>query len=460
MALLVASRSKFLKVNFYRQLLPYAASLLVFLAIVYEFPASIVMGVWTAFGIYNLDGFTTYRLVFAAFVITVCALNAMLNIKGLLRVREFQLYLFIFAYMGVVVWLNRDEFAFLGVAETRSSSAVEFWLPIFYKYLLFFFIGLQLTHLRAYRHALMVSLILAGVVILQNVNYEILGIDKRDYIAGEGKSLHLFLGDAFSLTALLTLAFVKSNKFRVILFVLCAAVIFFVGSRTSFILFTFVVFLYFVLLFRIKWVFYYLAILFAIVGFISTLDVADLVDRNARMIGVFTDYDDDGSVQTRKIYAKNGWEDIKNNPVLGRFGGQRDSGVSGTRDGWRAYMHSMFSYWRQFGLLVYVLICYIYFRFAVGLIARLRFKNTEEFRILLLVGTFIIIESLLSRSFSFAATHLIFGMTVNMYLRKPNKVRISDELNYTSSLKADKNTPPVTKGRRRRKRRTNRKFSF
>lgn len=460
MALIVPSQSKFFKLSFYRQQLPKAASLMVFLAIVYEFPASIVVGVWAAFGIYQLDGFTSYRLVFAAFVIAVCALNAMLSVRGIFMVREFQVYLFIFTYMVAVVWLNRDEFAFLGSAAIHSSSAVEFWLPIFYKYLLFFFIGLRLTYLRTYKYLLLLCLILASIVILQNVDYEILGLDKKNYVAVEGRVNHLFLGDAFSLTALLALAFVKGDKSRVGLFLFCAAVIFLIGSRTSFILFVFVVLLYFMLLFRIKWILYYLAIFFAFVGFVSTLDVAELADRNERMIGVFTDYDDDGSVQARRVYAERGWEDIKNNPILGRFGGQRDSDVIGTRDGWRAYMHSMFSYWRQFGLLVFVLICYIYFRFAVGVLARLRHKNTEEFRVLFLVGTFIIIESLLSRSFSFSATHLIFGMAVTMYLRKPKEDMASNELHNLLPPDVVESTNSATKERRRRRRRSNRKLSF
>ena len=447
MASLISGGFKLFKLDFYKKLLSVMASVAVFLAFVYEFPASVVIGVWSLYGIADDTIFISYRLIFAAFVIAVCSLNVLLNRRNIFTVRELHLYLLLCTYMLVVVWLNRGEYAYLSYADTQTASALEYWIPLFFKYILFFFLGLHLVNFRAYRYLMLLSLVASGFVILQQVDYEFLGFNRSEFVAGANIGIYLFLGDAYSISALLTMALFKRNILRLLIFICSASVIFLIGSRTSFIVFSFISMLYFMMLFRIKWLPYYLGICLAIFAVVSTLDFSDLADRNVRMIGVFTDYEDDNSVNARRRFADLGWEDIKSNPVLGRFGGQRDSDLIGLKEGWRSYMHSIFSYWRQFGIIVFGLICYIYFRFGLGVLSLLPLRQTAEFRIYFLLGSFIVVESLFSRSFAFAATHIIFGLAVSMYLKTP---KIDPALNQLPSLNNDK---PLDVGRRRRKRR-------
>ena len=458
MASMIVGGSKLPKLDMCKKLLSLLANLIVFLAIVYELPASVIIGVWSSFGVIDSTGFINYRLKFAAIAIAVCSVNLMINYRGISRVREYQIYLFMITYMLVVVFLNRDEYAFLAYNDTQSASALEYWIPIFFKYALFFFVGLQIVYLRAFRYLMLLALVLAGVVVLQYVDYEFLGIDRRNFVAGANVGIYLFLGDAFSITALLTIALFKRNTLRLLIFIFSAVVIFLIGSRTSFIVFSFVVTLYFMMQFRAKLLPYYLAICLAVFALASTLDFTELADRNARMIGVFTDYEDDNSVNIRRRFAELGWEDIKNNPILGRFGGQRDSDLIATKEGWRSYMHSLFSYWRQFGIVVFGLICYIYFRFGLGVLYLFPLRQTAEFRIYFLLGSFIIIESLFSRSFAFAATHVIFGLAVSMYLKAPKLVGGDLASDRLPALDIEK--PLDVRKRRRKRRRSKSRLSF
>lgn len=458
MTQLSTNKSLGLKFAFFKKMLFHTSLFLAFLAVIYEFPASVVIGVWSSYGIANIAHFVDYRLLFAAVVIVVGSVNLLFNFKGVFRLREFWIYLIIMIYMVVVIWLNREQYAFMALTDTQSASAVDYWLPNIFKYSLFFFLGLHLIYLQAFRSLLLVSILVAGVVVLQQVDFEFLGLNRRDFVVGANPGVYLFLGDAFSITALICIALFKGNKSRLLIFVFSAVVIFLIGSRTSFIVFLFIVLLYFMLLFRVRWLPIYLALGLLVIGIGSTLDFTELADRNKRMIGVFTDFEDDNSVQGRRRFTVLGWEDIRNNPILGRFGGQRDSGALNAKEGWHSYMHNIVSYWRQFGIFVFIAIGYIYFRFVLGILARLKQKDTPEFRVYFLIGGFLIIESIFSRSFAFTSTHIIFGLVLTMYL--PKRLMPNHKKSMGSEELLDQGLNIGENGRRRRKRRSKQRFSF
>lgn len=452
MPLLSVTNNRPHSARFYKRLVSSASLLLVFFAVVYEFPASVVVEVWSSYGVVNSSGFIKFRLFFAALVIAVCTLNLILNFKGILKTREFRVYIFIYCVMLVIVWLNRGEYAFMTVVDVHTISAYDYWTPKFFKYLLFFLIGLQLVNLSAFRYLLLLSWILSGLVVLQYVDYELLGLNRRDFVVGANKGVYLFLGDAFALTSLLTFALFKNNFVRFYIFIFSAVVIFFIGSRTSFIVFTFVIFLYYILLFRLKWLPFYLITCVTLVGVGSTLDFNELAETNRRMVGVFVDFEEDNSVQGRRQLTERGWEDILDNPVFGRFGGQRDSGVLFEKEDWNSYMHNIFSYWRQFGIFVFFPICYIYYRFGRGVFSMLSSKQSQSFRVYFLMGAFITVESLFSRSFAFAATHMIFGMSVSLYLNNALGLsKLSNTKQVTSSATEDNASPNRRRRRKRRK---------
>lgn len=457
MAVTFPGSSKIVKLGFYKQLLSQATLLLVFLGFLYEFPASTIMGVWASYGIADSTAFIENRLLFEAVFIAVSGLNVLVNYRSVFKVKALYVYVFILVYMITVVWLNRDEYAFHTYSDIQSTSAVDYWLPLFFKYIFFFLMGLYLLELRAFRYIIFGSGVFAAIVVLQNVDYEILGFNRANFVTGADLGIYLFLGDAFSITALLILANTKTNRTRFVFFLVFGSVVFLIGSRTSFIVFVFVVLLYFLLLFRIKWLPYYLVLCALILGVGSTLDFAELADKNPRMINVFTDFDEDSSVVARRLFAEKGWEDIRSNPVFGRFGGQRDSDRLGTKEGWQSYMHNIFSYWRQFGIFVFIALGYMYFKFILGVANRLNKTQSVEFRTYMMLGAFIIVESLFSRSFAFTVTHIIFGMMVHMYAKKPTGAEFSLS-NTTTGLGSDRYSQ--TTGRKRRKRKSKRRFSF
>lgn len=438
-----------------KRFLMQATLLLVLIAIIYEFPASIAMEVWYSFGVMDSDAFIRFRLLFAAVVILVCAANVVINMPGIFLVREFWVYLLALSIMAIIVWINRNEIGYVGLREAYSLTALDFWAPLLFKYILFFFIGLHLAFLRAYSTILALFLLLTGALVLQYVDLRVLGLDRRNYIDGAYQGNYLFLGDSFAIAALLILAFLKTAMFRLAFFVCSAGVLFLIGSRTSFAVFVFVVSLYYLLVFRVKWIPVYFLLCAGVVAALTQVDFDELADINPRMIKIFQEFEEDGSVIGRRALAEIGWADIYENPLLGRFGAQRDISELGAANDWNSYMHNVFSYWRQFGILVIAALGFIYLRYVYQLLKLTHHKNTPAFRMYFLLGAFVMIESIFSRSFAFAPIHLIFGMAVMLCGRSIIGSAASALAYGSSAAYQDDMIKP--KSRRRRRRRSSKK---
>lgn len=428
-----------------------------FIGFVYEFPISVFVSIYASFGYLDWDPFVQYRLLFAAFVIGICSLNVLVNLRGVFKTSELWIYLGVLFYIVLVVWLNRDEYGYASYTAAQDISAVEFWFPILFKYVFFFLLGLHLTYWYSYRFVLMLCLVIAAFGVMTNVDYEMLGIDRREYVDGADVGNYLFLGDAMSISSLLLLAFFKHPVARLFLFIATAVVLFFVGSRTSFIVFTFTVILYSLVSFNFRWVPAYIIVCLGLFAFVSSLDIASLADRNSRMINVFTDYEDDASVLGRKRFAERGWEDILQSPITGRFGGQRDSDIIGTKRGWKSYIHNVVSYWRQFGIVVFAAIMFIYARFAWRMFLELPNRHSSYYRMFFFISAFIVVESLFSRSFAFTATHMFFGLAIALlgrdHIRRGlQEAAVKDGRADMASLDADANGKSRRRRRKRRRR--------
>lgn len=441
------------------------AVLFAFLSLLYEFPLSVLVEIQASFGKIDSGAFIQYRLKFAAVVILICSLNVLVNLRGILKTHYFWVYFGVLLHMMLVVGWYRNEYAWTNFVDDQSISAVGYWAPIFFKYILFFLIGLHITYFYAYRYLLLVFLIAASAAVLQYVDFETLGIDRRNYVAGANQGNYLFLADALAISSLLLVALFKRSHIRLVLFIVSALVLFLVGSRTSFVVFTFSILLYYLWTFRIKWVPLYIVIFFAAFAFISTLDLSELESRNSRMIGIFIDLDEDNSVVARKRFSELGWEDIKNSPVTGRFGGQRDSDLFGYRANWNSYMHDVFSYWRQFGFIVFAGIIYLYIRFGLRMLSENANRNSMQYRVLFTVNAFLVVESVISRSFAFSATHLFFGLAIAFLAREQivmtlRRASEDDDQFFVRSLTKESDTTKSKKRRRKRRKSLGKRIRF
>ncbi len=449
--------------NFKRKVLSYRAldSLciaLIFCVLVYELPGTAIAEIAASFGLFNSDGFYKYRVNFAAFVIVVAGLNLLVNHRYVFRNRFFQLYILFFLYMLAIIWVNREMYGPENALDTESVSALSFYLPIMFKFSLFFLVGFYLPRLFKFRTLLLVVLFLLSFMIISHIDFETMGLDKKNYIDKKFYGNYLFIGDATSIIALICIAFLHKTKAKIILAIFFAVIIFFIGSRTSFAVFAGTVGLYFVVSFKPQILLASTICIFAIGIGLSTIDIDELAARNPRMFGVLIDPDNDNSVVGREKIAEYGWHDISNSIIMGNFGGQLTSGPPGLKTSWRFYMHNVLSYWRQFGILAFIIIVAFTTRCYASLWKSRGNSNDSIFAVYFLVSIFILVETAFSRSFAFPYAHIFFGLTaaINYTVVSDKKFRALAAQYYRPK---DLIIPSIRPTNYKKKKRRGRRFS-
>ena len=431
--------------------------------LIYELPATAIAQIGASFGMFEAGVFYVYRLNFAVFVIGVASLNILINHRYLFSNRYFLLYLLLVSYMLLIVWLNREVSGpNLGWSDPEIESALTFFLPIIFKYIVFFLVGLYLPRLAKSKALFLCALFIIFLMVITHVNLDTLSLNTEDYIDPSYAGNRLFLGDATSIIALISLPFLSSNKAKIILTVLSAITLFFIGSRTSFAAFTATTVLYFILSFKPKFLLVSVICVIAAGVWLSSVNFDELAERNPRMFDVVTDFEDDRSVLGRKNLSADGWYDITNNLIMGNLGGQLFSGPSGNKGGWRSYMHNVFSYWRQFGILAFFIIVSFVARYYFTLWKNRNHRNHRIFALYFLVGLFLSIETAFSRSFAFPYAHLFFGLTValNYTMVSEKSLRSLADRYYRRpgyQITSADRTPRKKKRRIKRKRRSRKK---
>lgn len=430
------------------RLLESFCTLVVLIAVIYEFPASAIAEITAANGIFNHSNFIQYRLYFEAVVIATCALNILVNHRYLFK--DVYLWLYAMLLMGIVfiVMINREQLGLLNPTDEFLVTAPDFWAPLIYKYILFFLIGFFLFKLRGYKYHIGVVTVASMAIILNYVDFEALSIDRTAFIDKGYNGIYLFLGDATAIASLLIIAFSRSNPARIAFSIIAFVLIFLIGSRTSVAVFGATCFIYFIITLKPKYLGISLIALFSLATYIQTLDLDDLATRNERMFGIFISYEEDGSVQGREALSEIGWADISENLIFGKFGGQVDGSRSGL---WRAYMHNIASYWRQFGVIGFLIIILFGVQFAHLLWKYRKKRSTVAYGLCLLLGTFIAIETTFSRSFAFTHSHLFFGLVLASRTLFASRERNSRYLNPHKASLYDEKSPRLRPRKRSRK---------
>ena len=120
-------------------------------------------------------------------------------------------------------------------------------------------------------------------------------------------------------------------------------------------------------------------------------------------------YKEDTSYIARNKLFDSGLNDILENPLLGKFGGQLTSSITdATGRRWGGYIHNILSYYRQFGLIPFILLVNLLVHSTNKLV-----KTNKKFIPILL---FLLISILFSRSYSFPFVFIIIGVTISFQL--------------------------------------------
>lgn len=220
---------------------------------------------------------------------------------------------------------------------------------------------------------------------------------------------YLMMADAFVLSSMFVFSSTKQLRYKLLIFAVSFIGLYFLKSRASLYVFSFVCLL--VLIKSDKR--FLLLVAFVLFYILIATDWQMFLKRNAsnRMFRVLLGHD--ASANMRVNLLREGVEGIKENWFLGDFMGDVKQ-FKGTG----RYIHNFLSYWRQFGLipfLMFLLVLIInYFSILKSVILR---KWTPTLEFLFMYGAYVLALTLFARSFMYSGVWLVFA-AVPIYLMK------------------------------------------
>jgi len=329
-----------------------------------------------------------------AFFVIIVTISLFIYIRKFTYYRHniyINLFLFLFSYMLFSLLYN-SIFGELYI----TNNVVLFQSKVIVYALLNILLGMhfyqELNESNASKIYIYVFVIYT-LFIIWNINFERLTF-QIDYISGE----HQLFSDVFVVFSCFIVFFIRFKVGRLLFMTFILVVLFLIKSRATFFSFLIVYVLFIVKEIGLKnsvylFIFFIILSLFMIVNDDSSLD--------RRMFGVFQGKYD-SSLNERIAQFKYGIEAIKNNWFWGEYAGQIIVHKTGYESGTMgAYMHNLLSFWRQFGLLFFLIfmITYCYGLYKISL----EWKNSDSFKIqfIFYVSLFLLIELLLFRSYTF-----------------------------------------------------------
>lgn len=288
--------------------------------------------------------------------------------------------------------------------DIEGNSLRAFNFTVLETWLYFLTLGTLLPSLLRARRLLIALWVAMAVVALGHFDFLSLTLDVS-LLEPERAGIYLAYGDAFAVMTCLVLAVMRRPLSQFVIAILGLIVAFTLYSRTSF----------FVLAATL-WLnaFWRHPKLVAVSMVLIALPLATLL-LGGGSAGALSEHrmfaflhGNDGSVLERLTQFSMGMQGIRENWFFGDYGGQVASlGFIG------AYMHNLLSYWRQFGLVFFLLWCGL----AVALGRSWFWKAgcidaQREERAIALLTPLTIIAVLVSRSYVFEYVWLTFGSWV------------------------------------------------
>lgn len=199
---------------------------------------------------------------------------------------------------------------------------------------------------------------------------------------------------------------IRNDNQQTMILLLLWCLSFFLISRTVFLLVTFILLIHFLLIafpnfgFRksaLKLIIYTFVFLIACISLpIFDIDIFNSIGDNRITRFIINGVSNDQSLNERQAMFYSGLVDIYNSPILGKFGGQLQNDSSyWYEERWGAFIHNIFSYYRQFGLIPFLIINYL-----ILYVLFLSFKIKSQNKIMFLGMLFFTIEQYFVRSFT------------------------------------------------------------
>lgn len=356
----------------------------------------------------NLIFFDFYPMVLAIFTF-FCISKARLDYEELL-------YLFIISFFFMFILMTVLSSPIVVDEDGNSTISVNFFflrkaisyvcLGILFQ---FYFYELKKSH-SVYMFVFLI------LIFTYLVDWKLLKLDTLSYPNTSMWGNYHYLSECLAVLSFLTIAKYSNIKIHFILSILTIVYLFLLGSRST--LFVYIITISFFYLLNYGWktllkIFVSLFILFILLNNSGIL--SGFIEKHFRMFAVLSSTGE-GSAVTREILLEKGMRDIIDSPFLGNLGGQVFEG--GTL--WGGYIHDWRSYYRQFGLVPFLLFSIIIVVLNIKNYFYYKSNASEKALFGLLTLIFFSLEITLSRAY--LSTYIFFFIGFSLLKRKSPKL--------------------------------------
>ena len=270
---------------------------------------------------------------------------------------------------------------------------------------------LDILNKKRFRAIFFYAWILYTVVVLLNTSFELKYFSSTIDIDLANPN-YIMMSDAYALLSIIVVPYTRNLLYRLILLGISSLTLYFLMSRAS--LYSFVFLNFLVLMIIDKRVFW--SIIFFFVASIFFINWEQFIRLNSdnRMFRLIT-FGNDLSQNSRQTIFKTGLDAIHNNWFFGQYMGdvimRKNTGT---------YIHNIFSVWRQFGLipflLIFINIIYIFLKFYLHSL-RAKIWNSEQ-QFVFILSAYCLVLFLFARSFLFSEIWIVFSLLPTYFLKK------------------------------------------
>ena len=251
-------------------------------------------------------------------------------------------------YCFTVVIINYLEHGL--ILDLDKRSYFKYNLILIGQSILFYTIGrIFLGPALRSRIFLLVFWFILVIFILVNIDLTSFGLNLES-LRPEEKGAYLSLASMFALYSIVVIAVWENSRIWWYIAIISLVTLFLLHSRGAFIIFLLAVLIGYNILPNFKKL--TVAFTFSVILIVFALLIGlEYIFVNERMVGIVVNPFEDPSFLTRILLAKSGLDDIVDFTFRGRYGGQIEVfGYIGY------YIHNILSYWRQFGLIPFILV--------------------------------------------------------------------------------------------------------
>lgn len=226
---------------------------------------------------------------------------------------------------------------------------------------------------------------------------------------------YLRLAESFVLCSFGVISYCHSQPFVILSFLLSILSLFLINSRFSLFCYLFLGLLVIIYRFRKKGVLLLTVFILLLLLFGNSI-VENEIFMNSRIGYLVFNTSEDGSLITRINQINSGINAIRNNWFIGDLRGQVLYGGS-----YGSYIHNILSYWRQYGLIPFLLFSFTLILTWFYYFYILKFNNNRSLLILVFIYLVYTTTGVLFAK-SFVYTHIYYSIGIVFSLSKSNKI--------------------------------------